>query len=96
MSGVRKAAKPTIQIENERIIVTEWRFEPGAETTWHRHEHDYIVVPQTTGNLLIKTDTSDVISELISGVSYTRPKGIEHNVINPNEYEFVFIEIELK
>jgi quercetin dioxygenase-like cupin family protein len=96
MSGVRKAAKPTIQIENERIIVTEWRFEPGAETTWHRHEHDYIVVPQTTGKLLIKTDTSDVISELISGVSYTRPKGIEHNVINPNEYEFVFIEIELK
>ncbi len=57
MTMTKKVAKPTIQIENERVIVTEWRFEPGAETTWHRHEHDYIVVPQTTGNLLIETET---------------------------------------
>ncbi len=34
---MRPSAKPTVQLENDRVIVTEWRFEPGAETGWHRH-----------------------------------------------------------
>ena len=28
----RPKAVPTEQIRNERVIVTEWRFAPGAET----------------------------------------------------------------
>ena len=96
MTEPRKAAKPTVQIENDRVIVTEWRFEPGAETTWHRHEYDYIVIPQTTGKLLIEAETGENVSELVCGKSYTRAKGVEHNVINHNDYEFVFVEIELK
>ena len=96
MTERRKTAKPTVQIENERVIVTEWRFDPGAETTWHRHEYDYVVVPQTTGKLLIETETGENVSELVSGISYARIKGVEHNVVNQNEYEFVFVEIELK
>jgi quercetin dioxygenase-like cupin family protein len=96
MPKTRKAAKSTVQINNERVIVTEWRFDPGAETTWHRHEYDYVVVPQTTGKLLIETETGENVSELVSGISYDREKGVEHNVVNQNEYEFVFVEIELK
>ena len=30
------------------------------------------------------------------GVSYSRLKGVTHNVINANAYEFRFVEIELK
>ena len=89
-------AKPTVQLETDRVIVTEWRFEPGAETGWHRHGYDYIVVPQTTGRLLIQTDAGESTSELVSGVSYARPQGVEHNVINDNDTEFVFVEVELK
>jgi len=96
MTVVRKPAKPTVQLENDRVIVTEWKFAPGAETTWHRHVYDYVVVPQTTGKLLIQTDSGESIAELVSGVSYARSKGVEHNVINHNDYEFVFVEIELK
>lgn len=96
MTEPRKAAKPTVQIENERVIVTEWRFEPGAETKWHRHEYDIIVVPLTTGKLLIETKTGESVFELVFGESYTRAKGAEHNVINHNDYELVFVEIELK
>ena len=44
----RPLAKPTVQVENERVIVTEWRFPPGSHTGWHRHNHDYVVVPITT------------------------------------------------
>ena len=92
----RNLAVPTVQIETDRVIVTEWRFDAGAETTWHRHEYDYVVVPQTTGKLLIETEAGEIISELVSGVSYARSKGVEHNVINHNNFEFVFVEIELK
>ena len=93
---MRPSAKPTVQIENDRFIVTEWRFAPGAETGWHRHAYDYVVIPMTTGNLLIESSEGSKESELVSGVSYSRLLGVEHNVINDNETEFVFVEVELK
>jgi len=92
----RPAATPTVQIDNEHVRVTEWRFPPGGETGWHRHGMYYVVVPQTTGELLLETPEGEVRSQLTTGVSYSRPVGIEHNVINPGDSEFVFIEIELK
>lgn len=92
----RPAAVPTVQIDNEQVRVTEWRFPPGAETGWHRHGMYYVVVPQTTGELLLETLQGEVRSALTTGVAYSRPVGIEHNVVNPNDSEFVFVEIELK
>ena len=37
-----------------------------------------------------------VPAPLRAGVSYARQTGVEHDVINPNDFEFVFVEIELK
>jgi len=34
--------------------------------------------------------------QLQQGVSYAREKGVAHNVINANDFEFRFVEIELK
>jgi beta-alanine degradation protein BauB len=84
------------QIENDRVIVTEWRFAPGAETGHHVHAHDYVIVPLLTGTLRIvdAQGTHDV--PLQAGVSYARPKGVSHNVINANAFEYRFVEIELK
>ena len=48
MSG---KAEPRMLIDNDRSRVTEWRFAPGANTGWHRHEYDYVVVPMTSGTL---------------------------------------------
>ncbi len=96
MTTNRPEATAKKQIENERVIVTEWRFEAGAETGWHRHEHDYIVVPGMDGKLLIETTENENIVELKEGQSYFRPIGVEHNVINANDFEFYFIEIELR
>jgi quercetin dioxygenase-like cupin family protein len=92
----RRSAVATVQVENERLRVTEWRFQPGAETGYHRHDMDYVVVPITSGTLLLETPEGDVRSPLIVGKSYARLAGVEHNVINDNDHEFVFIEIELK
>ena len=95
-SSGRAAATPTVQLDNDRVVVTEWRFAPGAETGWHRHAMDYVVVPQTTGQLLLETPDGDKTAELVAGQSYTRAVGTEHNVVNANDFEFVFIEVELK
>jgi quercetin dioxygenase-like cupin family protein len=92
----RPRAQPTVQLENERVRVTEWRFAPGAETGWHRHAHDYVVVPMTTGRLQLYDGAKDTLADLVAGRSYFRPVGVEHNVINANGYEFVFVEVELK
>ena len=58
--------------------------------------HDYVVVPITTGELHIFDGKATVPAPLRSGVSYARQTGVEHDVINPNSFEFVFIEVELK
>jgi len=96
MANGRAKAVPTLQIENDRVIVTEWCFAPGTETGWHRHGHDYVVVPQTTGKLLLEEHGGNREAQLTAGVSYFRNVGVEHNVVNANDFEFVFVEIEIK
>jgi quercetin dioxygenase-like cupin family protein len=91
----RTPAVPTQQVSNDRAIVTEWRFAPGAETGWHVHGHDYIVVPQTNGELLLETKTGNRVSELHAGQSYAGLKDVEHNVVNASDHEVVFVEIEI-
>lgn len=86
----------TVQVDNDRCIVTEWRFPPGGHTGWHRHQMDYVVVPMTTGELLIDSGEAQAPSPLIAGQAYARQQGVEHDVINDNPFEFVFIEIEMK
>ena len=83
------------QIQNERVIVTEWRFAPGAETGHHVHGHDYVVVPLTSGLLKLEEPTGTRSVRLEVGASYARPAGVAHNVINDNPYEFRFVEVEL-
>jgi quercetin dioxygenase-like cupin family protein len=89
-------ATSTLQVENERVTVTEWRFSPGADTGHHVHAHDYIVVPLTSGTLRLEDDAGVRESSLQAGASYARLAGVSHNVINVNDYEFRFVEIELK
>lgn len=93
----RAQAVGTVQIDDARLRVTEWRFAAGAETGRHVHGLDYAVVPMTTGRLTIEwPDGSVTHPELTAGATYTRPAGVDHNVINDNPFAFVFIEIELK
>ena len=93
----RIGALATVQEDNDRVRVTEYRFAPGAETTPHVHQWDYVVVPQTDGELLIiGPDGSEMRAQLTRGKSYYRQAGVNHNVINAGAKELVFIEIEMK
>ena len=89
-------AKSTIFIDNDRVRVLEWRFAPGAEVGHHVHGLDYVVVPIMDGNLRAVTSEGESVNELKVGQPYFRNAGVEHNVINANEGEFAFIEVEIK
>lgn len=89
-------AKATVFIDNDRVIVTEYRFAPGANTGWHRHAHDYVVVPLMDGKVKLETASGTSFAEMKKGAPYFRNAGVEHDVINANDGEYAFIEIELK
>ena len=92
----RPQATPSVRIDDGRVKATEWAFAPGAETGWHRHEYDYVVVPLTDGQLLIEEPGgTTATAELSQGMPYARKAGVEHNVINAGNTELRFLDIEI-
>ncbi len=89
-------AKSTVRIDNERVVVTEWRFAPGDNTGWHRHSHDYVIVPLMDGRLKLVTKEGESFADMKAGAPYFRQEGVEHDVVSANDGEYAFIEIELK
>ena len=96
MSDTHLPAKSTQQVDNERVRVTEWRIPPGGATGWHTHEFDYVIVPTVGGNLRIETPDGEAVARMVTGESYFRAAGVEHDVINNDDHEIVFIETEVK
>jgi quercetin dioxygenase-like cupin family protein len=96
MQSKHAAAVPSLQVDDERVRVTQWTFTPGAKTGWHRHEYAYVVVPLTTGTLRLHGAEGITEAKLTLGQSYSRPAGIEHDVENANTFDFAFVEVELK
>jgi len=84
-----------VQVETKWVKVTEWQFAPGAETGHHVHAYDYVIVPLTTGLLRLDEGVTRRDAQLTAGAAYAREKGVAHNVINPNSFEFRFLEIEI-
>ena len=89
-------ATSTVLIDNERVRVTRWSFTAGAATGWHVHEYDYVIVPLTDGTLRLVEPDGTRDSELRVGVPYFREAGVEHDVVNANDHDFTFIEIEVR
>ncbi len=92
----RAKAEPVVHIDDGRFRVTEWRFQPGAETGWHIHGHDYVIVPLTDGRLdLGLPDGGSAQASLSQGVPYSRRTGVAHNVVNGGEAPLAFLEVEV-
>ena len=93
----RKKANANIQIDNNRVRVTEYSFNKNEETGFHVHQWDYVVVPQTNGIiLLVDQHNVETSAKLVKGQPYYKEAGVSHNVINNGEEKLVFIEIEIK
>ena len=93
----REAAVATALAEDGRARVTRFEFAPGAETGWHIHEMDYVIVALSLCQMRLEEPGGvmrDVVIE--AGQAYTRQSGVEHNVINNGDTAMAFVEVELK
>lgn len=90
-------ATPIVHIDDDRFRVTEWQFGPGAETGWHRHGHDYVIVPLCDGVLALDLpEGQKAEAKLTQGVPYSRRVGVEHNVTNGSQSApLAFLEVEV-
>jgi quercetin dioxygenase-like cupin family protein len=92
-----KLATATRLFETDRVVVTRWVFRPGEATGFHTHQHDYVVVPISSGPLrMVDAGGAAKDAQLVAGEPYSRKAGVAHDVINQNPFEFTFVEIELK
>jgi mannose-6-phosphate isomerase-like protein (cupin superfamily) len=95
--GNHGQAVPTQQVDDERVRITRWDFTPGAATGFHVHEYPYAVTYLTDATMkLIDKDGKESIVEMKAGGSYSRPKGVAHDVINAGKTAMAFVEVEIK
>ena len=91
-------------IQDER---TEWRFDLDSAApmsnaegrNWLDAQFTQLggVPLRPTGKLLLEEPGGGTReAELVAGKPYFKGEGVEHNVVNANPFELVFIEIELK
>jgi quercetin dioxygenase-like cupin family protein len=89
-------ARSTVLADDDRVRVTRWDFEPGANTGWHEHGLPYCIVMILGGTLAIHDGTNISHVALAAGDSYVRPKGIQHDVMNASDHPISFVEVEMK
>jgi mannose-6-phosphate isomerase-like protein (cupin superfamily) len=92
----RPQAVATVLVDDGRVRVTRFDFAPGAETGWHRHGLDYLVVPMTDCSFLLEEKAGERRVDVAAGAVYRRDTGVEHNVVNGGAAPMSFIEVELK
>ena len=93
----RPQAKAIELIDDERVRVTRFEFEPGAETGWHTHGFDYVITAVTDCDMILEEPGGGVRTVSVKcGESYRRDKGVHHNVINGGSSHMAFVEVELK
>lgn len=89
-------AVATTLISDDRTRVTRFDFEPGAETGWHVHGHDYVIVALTDLTMRLELPGGEIReTQVPAGAAYRRDSGVEHNVINAGAAPMSFIEVEM-
>lgn len=91
------AATATLVSDDDRVRVTRFEFAPEAETGWHIHAVDYVIIAITPCIMRIQDpDGSQRNLQVAAGDSYRRDAGVNHNVINAGHADMCFVEVELK
>jgi len=94
---MRALCTATVLVDDDRMRTTRFDFAAGAETGWHRHGHDYVIVAITDCHMLIG-DPDGVTRRVTvpAGTAYRRQEGVKHNVVNGGDAAMSFVEVELK
>ena len=94
---MRPPCTATTLVDDDRVRVTRFDFAPGAETGWHRHAHDYVIIATSDCPMLLEEPGGGIRRVLVpAGTAYRRQEGVEHNVVNDGPVTMSFVEVELK
>jgi len=89
-------AVPTVQRDDADIRITRYDFPLGAATGWHTHGWPYFVTMLTAGILRVHNGSEVIDTVLKAGDAYSRPMGVQHDVMNGSDHPIAFVEIEVK
>ncbi len=92
----RETATLDTLVDNDRVRMTRITWTPGAETGWHTHPHDYVIVPYVDCRVRVETADGTFEAGMQRDAPYFREKGVTHNVISLEATPFSLIEIEIK
>ena len=93
----RVKARAALIIEDDKVRVSRFDFEPAAETGWHTHEFDYVITAISDCNMLLEEKNGSSREVFVpAGTAYRRSEGVQHNVINNSKKIMSFVEVELK
>ena len=48
-SSDRDIGNYKLLLEDDKTLITHWIIEPGKQTGWHLHDHDYVTIQQSYG-----------------------------------------------
>lgn len=82
--------------DSERVRIVRYTMSPGAETGWHVHALDYVIVPYDDARVRVETRSGSIEASMSKDAPYFRARGVEHNVTNAGSAPISFLEIELK
>jgi quercetin dioxygenase-like cupin family protein len=89
-------AVPTVQRDDDDVRITRYDFAPGAVTGWHTHGWPYFITMLTDGVLRMHNGSGVSDTTLSAGQAYSRPAGVQHDVMNASDHPIAFVEIEVK
>jgi beta-alanine degradation protein BauB len=93
----RPAAVAHVLVDEARVRVTRFDFAAGAETGWHVHGFDYVIVALTDCTMRLEEPGGGSREvHVAAGEAYARRRGVEHNVVNAGTAPMSFVETELK
>jgi beta-alanine degradation protein BauB len=78
-----------VQVETAEVRVTSGGWRRGRAIGHHFHKMNYVMVPATSGELIIVAPNGGTAEGL-------RKAGGEHEMLNESPGEIVFLEVELK
>ncbi|OYX45384.1 MAG: cupin [Rhodobacterales bacterium 32-67-9] len=93
---MRPTCTATPSIDEPHLRATRFDFAPGAETGWHVHGADYVIVAVTDCEMLLEEPGGGTRRVTVpAGTAYARKAGVEHNVVNAGAAPMTFVEVEL-
>lgn len=92
------AGTATVEVveDGERVRIVRYILAPGASTGWHRHEHDYVIVPYDDMRVRVTSASGVVEAAMHRNKPYHRERGAEHDVTSLEPRTVSFLEIEIK